>query len=75
MPNFRFVGTRVKGEYDAGPNVMAQYYTIDFYAAYQLNKQVKVFTDFRNITDQEYFDIPGYNSRKANYTVGLSMQL
>ncbi len=75
MPNFRFVGSRIKGEYDAGPNVMPQYYTIDFYAAYNIKKQVKVFADLRNITDQVYFDIPGYNSRKANYTVGLSMQL
>jgi vitamin B12 transporter len=75
MPNFRFVGTRIKGEYDGGPKVMPQYYTIDFYAAYNFKNQVKVFADLRNITDQAYFDIPGYNSRKANFTVGLSMQL
>jgi vitamin B12 transporter len=75
MPNFRFVGTRIKGEYDAGPNVMPQYYTIDFYAAYNFKKPVKVFADLRNVTDQVYFDIPGYNSRKANFTIGLSMQL
>jgi vitamin B12 transporter len=74
MPNFRFVGTRIKGEYDGGPKVMPQYYTIDFYAAYNFKKQVKVFADLRNITDQAYFDIPGYNSRKANYTMGLSVQ-
>jgi vitamin B12 transporter len=74
MPNFRFVGTRIKGEYDAGPNAMPQYYTIDFYAAYNFKKPVKVFADLRNITDQVYFDVPGYNSRKANFTFGLSMQ-
>jgi len=74
MPNFRFVGTRIKGEYDAGPAAMPQYYTVDFYVAYQLAKQFRVFTDLRNITDQQYFDIPGYNSRMANYTIGLSAQ-
>jgi vitamin B12 transporter len=72
MPGFRLVGTRLKGEYDAGPAVMPQYYTIDFYVAYQLAKQIRIFSDWRNITDQKYFDIPGYNSRMANYTIGLN---
>jgi vitamin B12 transporter len=74
MPSFRFVGTRIRGEYDPGPAVMPQYYTIDFYLAYQLAKQVRVFNDWRNITNQQYFDIPGYNSRMVNYTIGLSAQ-
>lgn len=72
MPSFRFVGSRVKGEYDPGPYLMPQYYTVDFYASYNFIKQVKIFTDFRNITNQKYFDIPGYNSRRANYTIGVS---
>jgi vitamin B12 transporter len=75
MPDFRFVGNRLKAEYDAGPAVMAQYYTLDFYAGYNFKKQFRLFADIRNITDQKYFDIPGYNSRQANYTVGLNMQL
>ena len=74
MPSFRFVGNRLKGEYDAGPAVMPQNYTIDFYAAYHFAKQFRVFADMRNITDQKYFDIPGYNSRMANFTVGVSAQ-
>ena len=75
MPGFRFVGNRIRGEYDPGPDMMAQYYTLDFYAAYYFKKKVRIFTDLRNITDQKYFDIPGYNTRQANYTVGLSVQL
>ena len=74
MPSFRFVGNRLKGEYDAGPTVMPQYYTIDFYAAYNFVKRIRVFADMRNITDQKYFDIAGYNSRQANFTIGLSTQ-
>ncbi len=72
MPSFRFVGTRVKGLYDAGPELMPQYYTLDFYTSYNFVKQVRVFADIRNITDQKYFDVPGYNSRRSNYTVGVS---
>ena len=72
MPSFRFVGTRVKGEFDPGPDLMPQYYTVDFYASYNFIKQVRIFTDLQNITDQKYFDIPGYNSRRSNYTIGVS---
>ncbi|MEO9005371.1 MAG: hypothetical protein ABI288_11575, partial [Ginsengibacter sp.] len=63
---------RVKGEYDPGPALMPQYYTVDFYTSYNFIKQVRIFADIRNITDQTYFDIPGYNSRRSNYTFGVS---
>ena len=72
VPAFRFVGSRQKAQYDAGPATMPQYYTIDFYAAYNLSKQLRCFVDFRNITNQKYFDIVGYNSRQANFALGLS---
>lgn len=72
MPGFRFVGSRLKGTYDAGPTAMPQYYTVDFYAGYNVTKQLRAYVDFRNITNREYFDIIGYNSRKANFTVGVS---
>ena len=72
MPSFRFVGTRLKGQYDAGPDPMLQYYILDFYASYNFVKQLRLFADLRNITDQKYFDVPGYNSRRSNYTIGVS---
>ncbi len=70
--SFRFVGTRLKGQYDAGPALMPQYYTIDLYAAYYFVKQCRFFIDLRNITDQQYFDVPGYNSRRFNVMAGIS---
>ena len=72
MPSFRFVGSRLKGTYDAGPASMPQYYTLDFYAAYNFTKRFRAFINLRNITDQKYFDIVGYNSRMSNFTVGIS---
>ena len=72
MPSFRFVGTRLKGQYDFGPNPMPQYYTLDFYASYNVTSSVRLFGDFRNITDQRYFDVPGYNSRRFNFMAGVS---
>ncbi len=75
MPSFRFVGTRLKGAYDAGPEQMPQYYTIDCYAGYEFAKNFRFFVDVRNITNQQYFDVVGYNSRKFNVTTGLSFSL
>ncbi len=51
---------------------MPQYYTLDLYVAYQLKKKFRLFTDFRNITDQQYFDVPGYNSRRFNLMAGVA---
>jgi vitamin B12 transporter len=75
MPSFRFVGTRLKGQYDAGPAQMPQYYTIDFYAGYEFAKKFRVFVDLRNLTNQEYFDVVGYNSRKFNVMTGFHFSL
>jgi vitamin B12 transporter len=71
MPSVRFVGKRLKGEYDFGPAEMPQYYTIDFFSSYQMSKYFRVFVDWRNISNQRYFDIPGYNCRLANMTIGI----
>jgi vitamin B12 transporter len=71
-PSCRFIGNRLKGIYDAGPDKMPSYYTIDLYFGYALSKKCKAFIDFRNITDQEYFDIVGYNSKRFNMITGIS---
>jgi vitamin B12 transporter len=59
---------------------LASYYNLDAYAEYKIpfsgNKHfVKVFGDFRNITNQTYFDIYGYNTRKFNFMAGLTVGL
>ncbi len=71
-PSFRFVGTRLKGEFDAGPDTQPQYYTIDFYAGYSFAKHFRAFADLRNITNQQYFDVVGYNSRRFNMMAGIA---
>jgi vitamin B12 transporter len=75
MPSFRFVGTRLKGQYDAGPLQQPQYYTVDFYLGYSFASRFRLFVDFRNITNQKYFDINGYNSRRFNVMTGLNISL
>lgn len=73
MPSFRFVGTRLKGMYDAGPNKMPSYYTIDLYLGYTISKSCRAFVDFKNITNQQYFDIVGYNSKRFNVMAGVNL--
>jgi vitamin B12 transporter len=75
MPSFRYVGTRVKGTYDAGPEKMPAYYTLDFYVGYAASKKAKLFIDLKNITNQEYFEIVGYNSKRFNMMVGCNWTL
>lgn len=75
MPSFRFVGTRLKGPFDAGPVQMPAYSTIDVYTAYDFKPNIRAFVDFRNITDQLYFDVPGYNSRRFNWMAGINVSL
>ncbi|HEY4935451.1 MAG TPA: TonB-dependent receptor [Puia sp.] len=71
-PAFRFVGTRQPGQYDIGPNPMPSYYNLDFFSSYQL-KQVRLFANFQNITNQQYFDIYGYNSKRFNMMAGVDL--
>lgn len=71
-PSFRFVATRTKGLFDAGPVQMPQYYTIDLYTAYNFTSGVRAFVDLRNITNQRYYDVVGYNSRRFNWMAGVT---
>ncbi len=72
MPSLRYIGTRLKGTYDAGPEKMPAYTTVDLYMGYALTKRTKWFVDLRNITNQEYFDVVGYNSKRFNLMAGLT---
>jgi vitamin B12 transporter len=70
-PMFRFVAERPKGVFDAGPAIQPAYYTFDVTTNYTLAKALLLNLDLRNLTNQTYFDVVGYNSRKFNVTVGL----
>lgn len=72
MPSLRYIGTRLKGTYDAGPEKMPAYTTLDLYMGYALTKRTKCFIDLRNISNQEYFDVVGYNSKRFNLMAGLT---
>jgi vitamin B12 transporter len=55
--------------------VLGAYYNLDLYASYQPAAFLKVFADLRNITNQQYFDLYGYNSRRFNFMAGVMLSL
>jgi vitamin B12 transporter len=73
----RTVGRRISSIY-GGPRAQRDgfaYYTLGGYAEYRLGKMAKLFADLRNITDQRYFDIPGYTSFGFNFMTGIAVHL
>jgi len=69
----KYVGKRMEPVYMATPNTLAAYYTIDLSASYRFNPAWRIFADFKNITNQRYFDISGYTSRRFNLMAGVQV--
>ena len=71
----QFIGKRQEAIYASAPAVLAAYYTINVYAEYAICKNLKAFADLKNITDQHYTDIRGFNSRRFNFMAGVNVNL
>jgi vitamin B12 transporter len=69
--SLRAIGKRFEGQFDAKPITLNSYYTVDIYAGYSILPNLYLFTDVRNITNQQFFDIRGYNSRRFNFMAGI----
>ena len=68
------------GGYDASfnalPDVMlSQFFLINAYAEYKLNKNIKLFADFENIGNVKFFETRGYNSIPRFFTGGVTVKL
>jgi vitamin B12 transporter len=70
----RSVSKREEFIYGATPSILDGYATIDLYGEYKFDNKAKLFIDLRNITNKEYFDILGYNSRRFNIMGGVSVR-
>ncbi|CAL1520718.1 TonB-dependent receptor domain-containing protein [Chitinophaga sp. MM2321] len=67
---YKYIGQRYQGT-----QPMGDYYTLDLYGEYKFGNLLKIFAGFRNITDYQYFDILGYNSRRFNFNTGIVFNL
>lgn len=64
------ISKRFEAKYQAPPAEMPAYYVWNLYGDYKIGKRVKLFVDLKNITDEKYFEISGYNSRRFNVMAG-----
>lgn len=71
----RIAGDRLEPVYANAPVKLAKYYTVDVYGEYRVKGNIRLFADFRNITDQKYFEVLGYNTRGFNVMGGLRVTL
>ena len=73
--SLRTVGKRIESVYGGAPIGIPSYYTLNGYAEYKMAKAWKFFVDLENLTDQQYFDIPGFNSKRFNFMAGIRFHL
>lgn len=73
--HLRSVGSFYEPKFGGSPVRLSGYYTLDLYGAYNFNNRIKAFVDLKNLTDQEYFDQQGFNTRKFNMNGGISLSL
>ncbi len=73
--HFKTVNKFYEGQYAAAPYQINGYYTLDIYGEYKLDKKCKLFIDFQNITNQKYFDLRGFNSKRFNFNAGVNLNL
>ncbi|MDX2048867.1 MAG: TonB-dependent receptor [Chitinophagaceae bacterium] len=70
--HLRNVSKFYEPRFAAAPLEMKGYYTIDLYSSYRFSKALSVFAELRNITDQQYFDIRGFNTKPLNFNTGIN---
>jgi vitamin B12 transporter len=68
--HLKVVSKSFEGQFNAAPIELKGYYLVDVYGEYR-HKHFKFFTDLQNVTDQKYFDVRGFNSKRFNFTTGV----
>lgn len=54
---------------------LKHYYLLNLYTEYTLHSGIKIFADIRNITNQKYSDVYGYNTASFNAYGGIRFRL
>jgi vitamin B12 transporter len=71
----RYVGKRFEPIYASAPVQLDNYFTIDLSGQYKMNNNTRFFLSLKNLTNKQYFDILGYNSKRFNFTAGIDLNL
>lgn len=67
------ISKRYEAVYASAPIEMPAYYVWNLYSTYSISKNIKVFVDLKNITDEKYSEVYGYNSSRLNFMAGVSL--
>lgn len=74
--SMRSVGKRTDRFYNSATfktesTILEEYTTMDFYVEYKFNKKIKAYIDLKNLTNVQYFDVYGYNTRRFNFMAAV----
>jgi vitamin B12 transporter len=75
--NYRYFGKRTDGDYlSYKVENLPAYKLLNLYAEYNFIKdRLKIFIDAKNILNEKYTEVVGYNSLKFNFNAGLSFNI
>lgn len=68
------ISKRYEAVYASAPIEMPAYYVWNLYSTYNITKNIKAFVDLKNITDEKYSEVKGYNSRRFNFMAGVNLK-
>ena len=67
------ISKRYEAQFNTAPIEMPAYYVWNLYSTYSITKNIKAFVDLKNITDEKYSEVYGYNSRRFNFMAGVNL--
>jgi vitamin B12 transporter len=67
------VGKRFEAVYNSAPVEMPAYFVWNVYSTYAVTKNIKAFVDLKNITNEKYAEVRGFNSRRFNFMTGFNL--
>ena len=67
------ISKRYEPVYNSAPIEMPAYYVWNLYSTYSITKNIKACIDLKNITDEKYSEVRGYNSRRFNFMAGVNL--
>ena len=75
--NYQFVGSRTDTNFSTFINEeLSSYSLVDLYFSHKLIKnKLKLFVNFTNLLNEDYFEILGYTTRGRNVSLGLNLNL
>ena len=69
----RFAGERLEPRFMDSPLTLDPYQVVDLYAEYRVWKRQVVFVELKNMFDETYFDVAGFNTRSRNFMAGIRL--